>query len=449
MTNYHLYGLIRIIFLGCMIQGCSAVETATISPSALDTQPIEISPSLPPSLPPTTLIPGATSTSTTTTTLIPFTQIPTTVVPEPTDTQTFTPSLPGYLAFSVWGVPPNGIAVINSDGSDLRWVTNKYSSGLYDDPTWSPDGHWIAFTLYFLSESDNEIYIVNVDGSGVKRITYDDQWSFSLAWSPDGQKIAFTAPELYVLNLENGGSRRIGASLQITGGPAWSPDGEQIAVQGTDEGGEYYLYIIDVNEDNVTQATDYQIGSGRTSWSPDGRQIAYRSGDGCGDICILKLEDGTHHCLISTAGGERDPAWSPDGKHIAFLATQESELCQYQVTFEPLMLDWQVFLMHVDGTGITKRTHTSETKYGLAWSPVPLLQIGSSYTITEWGDRLTVRDTPSLSGAFVTQLLRGDMVTILEGPVDAEDYYWWRLRTEDGIEGWAVEVYRWYQPVGE
>jgi hypothetical protein len=80
---------------------------------------------------------------------------------------------------------------------------------------------------------------------------------------------------------------------------------------------------------------------------------------------------------------------------------------------------------------------------------VPSLQIGSSYTITEWGDRLTVRDTPSLSGAFLTQLLEGETVTILEGPVDAEDYYWWRLRTEEGVEGWAVEVYRWYQPVGE
>lgn len=445
MKNHALHGSIMLIALCCILQGCSATEMVTISPTVQETQHIELSTSLPLNLVPPALSPEATSTSTP----ILFTPIPTTLVPEPTSTQTFAPVLTGYLAFSVWGTPPHGIAVINSDGSDLRWVANEYPIGIYDDPTWSPDGHRIAFTLYFMSESDNEIYIANVDGSDLKRITYDDQWNNSPAWSPDGQKIAFTAPELYVLHLDNGGSRRIGASLQITGGPAWSPDGEQIAVQATDEGGGYYLYIIDANEDNVTQATDYQIGSGRISWSPDGTQIAYRSADGCGDICILKLEDGTHHCLTSTVGGERDPAWSPDGKHIAYLATQESELCRYQVTSEPVMLDWQVFLMRVDGTGITRRTHTSQTNYGLVWSPVPSLQIGSSYTITEWGDRLTVRETPSLSGVFLTQLLQGDTVNILEGPVDAEDYYWWRLRTEDGVEGWAVEVYRWYRLVEE
>ena len=57
--------------------------------------------------------------------------------------------------------------------------------------------------------------------------------------------------------------------------------------------------------------------------------------------------------------------------------------------------------------------------------------------------------SPSQNGAVITQLLEGDVVTILEGPVDAEDHYWWRLRTADGTEGWAVEVYRWYRSVGE
>ncbi len=446
MKNYALRGSIMLIAMCCILQGCRATETATVSPPAHETQPIELTPSLPPSFPSPTFLPAATSTDTP----IPFTPTSTTVVAEPTATRTFAPFLPGYLVFSVWGTPPHGIALIKSDSTVQRWVTYEDPTGIYDYPTWSPDGHWIAFTLGFIDGYDNEIYIVNVNGKDQQRITYDDYQNSDLAWSPIGDEIAFSAPELYILNLANGGSRRIGANLQFAEGSAWSPDGKQIAVRAASEVGRYYLYIIDTNGDNVRQATDYQIGSGRISWSPDGRQIAYRSAERCGDICIFNLEDGSHSCLTSTEGGERDPTWSPDGKHIAFLATQETWLCRNQGSeWEPVIPDWQVFIIRVDGTGITRRTHTDEIKYGLTWSPVPSLQIGSSYTITDWGDRLTVRDTPSLSGAFVTQLLLGDMVTILEGPVDAEDYYWWRLRTEDGIEGWAVEVYRWYQLVGE
>jgi hypothetical protein len=446
MKNHTLQGLIRIMFIGSIVQGCSATDTATISSPAQETQPIEFSNSPPPSLPPTTLSPEASSTRTS----IPFTPIPTTVVAEPTATRTFAPFIPSYLVFSVWGTPPHGIALIKSDSTGQRWVTCEDPTGIYDSPTWSPDGHWIAFTLGFIDGYDNEIYIVNVNGNDLQRITYDDYQNSYLAWSPIGDEIAFSAPELYILNLVNGGSKRIGENLQYAEGSAWSPDGKKIAVRAASEAGSYYLYIIDVNENNVRQATDYQIGSGRISWSPDGRQIAYRSAERCGDICIFNLDDGSHSCLTSTEGGERDPAWSPDGKHIAFLATQEAWLCRNQGSdWEPVIPDWQVFIMRVDGTGITRRTHTDEIKYGLTWSPAPSLQIGSLYTITEWGDRLTVRDTPSLSGEFVTQLLQGDVVSILEGPMDAEDYCWWRLGTEDGVEGWAVEVYRWYQPVGE
>lgn len=460
MKNSELLGLSLLIFLGCIMPGCRPIDTATISSPSQETTGLELSTSISPSLSSSTLsaaeisiiTPVMPTLSDSTFTPVPATAVATAMGSDINSTPTLPPFLPGYLVFSVWGTPPHGIALINTDGSSRRWVTYDYpvsEIGIYDEPTWSPDGHWVAFTLGFMDEGDDEIYMINVNGSDMQQITYDDLGSNFLAWSPNGQEIAFTAPELTILNLSNGGARRIGESLQDTSGLAWSPDGRQIAVRAAIEDGGYFLYLIDASGENLSQITDFEVGSGRISWSPDGQQIAYRSAEGCGDICILELEDGTHRCLTSTAGAERDPAWSPDGRFIAFLATQEYTLCWDQVTGEPIIPGWQVSIMDVDGLGITTITDNTEIYYGLAWSPVPSLQIGGSYTISEWGDKLSLREAPSLSGAFITQLLQGDLVTILEGPVDAEDYYWWRLRTEDGIEGWAVEVYRWYQPVGE
>jgi len=80
-----------------------------------------------------------------------------------------------------------------------------------------------------------------------------------------------------------------------------------------------------------------------------------------------------------------------------------------------------------------------------AWSPVPSLQVGETYTITELGDNLKLRDTPTLKGAELKKLKQGDAVTILDGPVQADDYYWFKIRTADGTQGWAVDVFGWYQ----
>jgi uncharacterized protein YgiM (DUF1202 family) len=76
---------------------------------------------------------------------------------------------------------------------------------------------------------------------------------------------------------------------------------------------------------------------------------------------------------------------------------------------------------------------------------VPALQTQKSYAITEAGDNLNLREAASLSSTILKKLKTDDVVMILEGPIDTENYYWWRMRTADGTEGWAVEVAGWYE----
>lgn len=124
-----------------------------------------------------------------------------------------------------------GISVMNSDGGNRTYVT----SGSY--ARWLPDGEYIGFVSADNPENNNEIYVIDVDGSNIQRLTYTEEREFSPAWSPDGTKVTFvacrqdTTPagqtcDVYVMNSDGSermrltDSRSMGAS---EGDPVWSP----------------------------------------------------------------------------------------------------------------------------------------------------------------------------------------------------------------------------------
>jgi len=82
-------------------------------------------------------------------------------------------------------------------------------------------------------------------------------------------------------------------------------------------------------------------------------------------------------------------------------------------------------------------------------APVPNLEMSKQYTITALGANLNLRTEPSLHGTILKKILSGEVIKVLDGYVDAEDYYWWKIQTHDGTEGWAVEVANWYKPLNQ
>jgi Tol biopolymer transport system component len=167
------------------------------------------------------------------------------------------------------------IYVMNADGTGQTRLTNNPDFEVNQSPSWSPDGTKIAF--YRTDSAGNQdIYVMNADdGSDQTNLSNNSVDDFDPNWSPDGTKIAFTRnsagnDDIYVMNADGTGQTRLTRIGANDWDPYWSPDGTKIAFTiYTNEPGEYDIFVINADGTSLTQLTDNPTADFHPSWSPN------------------------------------------------------------------------------------------------------------------------------------------------------------------------------------
>ena len=196
------------------------------------------------------------------------------------------------IAFSRNGAD---IWAMNADGSDPVNLTN--TSGTSDDeiePAWSPDGTRIAYTRIGCEPPDRGahcVFVMNADGAGQKNLTpeksmqqcpnspgyYFNGSSRSPAWSPDGQKIAFSGPlicphvigkDIWVMNADGSGKTNL-INDDTTGDqkPIFSPDGTAILFESNRDSDTLELYAMGSGGSGITRITNNTVWDSDADWS--------------------------------------------------------------------------------------------------------------------------------------------------------------------------------------
>lgn len=221
-------------------------------------------------------------------------------------------------------------------------------------PRWSPDGTRIAYvvTKADLARSvyDSDVWIIDADGSGDRRLTFANGTDNRPRWSPDGTQLAFLSDRggrnaIWLLDPRGGEARPLTSEPAPVREFEWSPDGKHIAFTRQDgpskeaeerakerddarvvgEGTRHvHLYAIEVASQKANRLTIGDFSVFGFSWAPDGQTLAHDRGPAPGldglhrtDVWLTTL-DGKARPLVVRPGHDRDPKFSPDGKWIAF-----------------------------------------------------------------------------------------------------------------------------------
>jgi TolB protein len=180
-------------------------------------------------------------------------------------------------------------------------------------PAWSPDGKQLAVVLS--KDGPSQIYLMNPDGSNVRRITHSGAIDTEPFFSPDGQFLYFTSdrggsPQVYRMPAQGGDAVRLTFEGSYNVSPRISPDGKTLAFISRVEG-QFRLALMDLASRQIQLLTEGPRDES-PSFAPNGRMLLYATDVGSRGVLAAVSSDGRVQQRLTVQTADiREPAWGP------------------------------------------------------------------------------------------------------------------------------------------
>ncbi|MCY1057294.1 tolB protein precursor protein [Nannocystis sp. SCPEA4] len=237
-------------------------------------------------------------------------------------------------------------------------------------PNWSPDSRTLAFEAAFSSFRD--IYALDLadkTAPKLRRLTDHPAGNYEPAFSPDGRQIAFVSSrdgnaEVYVMRADGSEPQRLTHFQLDDWGPVWSRDGGLLAfISNRESADRIFVCKPDGSElrrltpDVLDARKSFEPGEAEPVFTPDGKGLVYSVRTGPQKAALRRADLATGAIVPLTAGAssDREPTFAPDGKLLVFASDRDG--------------DPELYLMRLDGTGVTRLTERKGADWLPRWSP--------------------------------------------------------------------------------
>jgi Tol biopolymer transport system component len=342
--------------------------------------------------PDSTANPGAIETQTTPAPILIEPTLEPTITLTPAPQATFTPTITpqgggsGQIAFASDKIGVMEVWLIDvNNPQKQRQLTDRQDGAC--QPTWSPDGMRLAFISPCLKKQETypgaNIFIINVDAEGnpdrssLVQITSSLEGAFDPAWSPDGNRIAYTSlseggakSSIQVVNLNDLSTVELSNSKYSDKQPTWAPSGMRLAFVRKNINNQIWV-MTDSGSPQYRLTYLAPVNNTWPAWSNDESVIFYSQtgSDTVSTVPVLvymRHEDRDkpnkeNRVLPASVSGKTSPiaeiSLSPDGNWMAYEGWPDGE-------------NHDIYIMSLNGSNQTRLTTDHGFDFGAAWRPL-------------------------------------------------------------------------------